>query len=73
MSTIEEAIVKLDTKLMGIPFEFAFLGGSVLTLLVTDKSADAIRVTKDVDIHAVKPKTGGLADVRQRFFVGVAA
>ena len=50
MSTIEEAIVKLDTKLMGIPFEFAFLGGSVLTLLVTDKSADAIRVTKDVDI-----------------------
>ena len=50
MSTIEEAIVKLDSKLMGIPFEFAFLGGSVLTLLVTDKSADAIRVTKDVDI-----------------------
>jgi len=50
MSTIEEAIVKLDTKLRGVPFEFAFLGGSVLTLLVTDKSADAIRVTKDVDI-----------------------
>ena len=50
MSTIEEAIVKLDTKLRGVPFEFAFLGGSVLTLLVTDKSADAIRVTKDIDI-----------------------
>lgn len=50
MSTIEEAIVKLDSKLRGVPFEFAFLGGSVLTLLVTDKSADAIRVTKDVDI-----------------------
>ena len=50
MSTIEEAIVKLDTQLRGVPFEFAFLGGSVLTLLVTDKSADAIRVTKDVDI-----------------------
>ena len=50
MSTTEEDIVKLDSKLRGIPFESAFLGGSVLTLLVTDKSADAIRVTKDVDI-----------------------
>ena len=50
MSTIEEAIVKLDSRLSGVPFEFAFLGGSVLTLFVTDKSADAIRVTKDVDI-----------------------
>ena len=50
MCTIEEAIIKLDSKLRGVPFEFAFLGGSVLTLLVTDKSADAIRVTKDVDI-----------------------
>ena len=46
MNEIEESIVKLDTKLRGVPFEFAFLGGSVLTLLVTDKSADAIRVTK---------------------------
>ena len=50
MSTTEEDIAKLDSKLRGIPFESAFLGGSVLTLLVTDKSADAIRVTKDVDI-----------------------
>ena len=50
MSAIEDAIVKLDAKLRGVPFEFAFLGGSVLTLLVTDKSVDPIRVTKDVDI-----------------------
>lgn len=50
MSTIEESIGKLDSKLRGVPFEFAFLGGSVLTLLVTDKSVDAIRVTKDIDI-----------------------
>ena len=50
MNDIEEAIVKLDAKLKGVPFDFAFLGGSLLTLLVTDKSADAIRVTKDVDI-----------------------
>ena len=39
MSTTEEDIAKLDSKLRGIPFESAFLGGSVLTLLVTDKSA----------------------------------
>ena len=50
MTTIEEAIIALDEKLKGVPFDFAFLGGSVLTLLVTDKTADAIRVTKDVDV-----------------------
>ena len=50
MTDIEEAIIALDEKLEGVPFDFAFLGGSVLTLLVTDKTADAIRVTKDVDV-----------------------
>ena len=50
MTTIEEAILKLDRKLKDIPFDFAFLGGSVLSLLVTDPMADAIRVTKDVDV-----------------------
>ena len=50
MNPIEAAIVKLDEKLQGVPFDFAFLGGSVLSLLVTDPVADAIRVTKDVDV-----------------------
>lgn len=50
MTTIEEAILKLDAKLKGVPFDFAFLGGSVLSLLVTDPIADTIRVTKDVDV-----------------------
>lgn len=50
MNDIEKAILKLDTKLRGVPFDFAFLGGSLLTLLITDKSVDAIRVTKDVDV-----------------------
>ena len=50
MTKIEEAILKLDSKLQGVPFDFAFLGGSVLSLLVTDPDADAIRVTKDVDV-----------------------
>ena len=50
MDTIIESIAKLDDALADVPFNFAFLGGSVLSLLVTDKSVDAIRVTKDVDI-----------------------
>ena len=45
-----ESIAKLDDALCGVPFSFAFLGGSVLSLLITDKTVDAIRVTKDVDI-----------------------
>ena len=50
MNAIESAIVALDEKLRGAPFDFAFLGGSVLSLLVTDPVADAIRVSKDVDV-----------------------
>ena len=50
MTTIEESILKLDRRLTGVPFEFAFLGGSVLSLLVTNPDVDAIRVTKDVDV-----------------------
>ena len=50
MNAIDEAIVKLDAKLHGAPFDFAFLGGSVLSLLVTDPSVDTIRVTKDIDV-----------------------
>jgi len=50
MNAIESAIVKIDKKLQGVPFDFAFLGGSVLSLLVTDPVADAIRVTKDLDV-----------------------
>jgi len=50
MNAIASAIVALDEKLQGAPFDFAFLGGSVLSLLVNDPVADAIRVTKDVDV-----------------------
>ena len=50
MDAIIESIAKLNDALADAPFNFAFLGGSVLSLLVTDKTADAIRVTKDVDI-----------------------
>lgn len=57
MNSITASIVALNQKLLGAPFDYAFLGGSVLSLLVNDPSADAIRVTMDVDI---------IADVRTR-------
>ena len=47
MNEIESAIIKLNGRLSGMPFDFAFLGGSVLSLLITDADVDAIRVTKD--------------------------
>lgn len=50
MTVIEESICKLQDKLQGVPKKFAFLGGSVLSLLITDRTVDAIRVTKDIDI-----------------------
>jgi hypothetical protein len=50
MNGITASIVALNEKLTGISFDFAFLGGSVLSLLVNDPTVDAIRVTKDVDV-----------------------
>ena len=50
MGMIEDAILKLDAKLSSSNLHYAFLGGSVLSLLVTDSSAAAIRVTKDIDV-----------------------
>ena len=52
MNSVTDAILKLDVKLKGAPFGFAFLGGSVLSLLITDSTVDAIRVTKDIDVIA---------------------
>ena len=50
MNQIEKSILALDERLRGVPFDFAFLGGSVLSLLVDDPAIDSIRVTKDVDV-----------------------
>ena len=52
MNEIAASIVALNERLKGVPFEFAFLGGSVLSLLVNDPTVDTIRVTKDIDILA---------------------
>lgn len=50
--TIKEQIAALDAALEGFPAEYAFVGGGVLALLVTDPTAGAVRVTKDVDVLA---------------------
>ena len=50
MTSIEEAICKLDDRLKTVPRRFAFIGGSLLSILVTDKTVDTIRVTKDIDV-----------------------
>ena len=57
MNAIEESILKLDARLRDVRFDRAFLGGSVLSLLVTDPLVDTVRVTKDVDV---------MVDVRTR-------
>ena len=57
MNDIAVSIAVLNKRLKGTPFDYAFLGGSVLSLLVDDATVDAVRVTKDVDV---------IADVRTR-------
>ncbi len=48
--TIDQSILTLQGRLADMPFNFAYLGGSILSLLVTDLTVDAIRVTKDIDV-----------------------
>ena len=48
--TSAEQIRRLDIALDGFPVDYAFIGGGVLSLLVTDPTASAVRVTMDVDI-----------------------
>ncbi len=50
MNPSETDILMLDRKLEGVRFQYAFIGGSVLSLLVDDPEADSVRVTKDVDV-----------------------
>ena len=57
MDEMTAAIAELDERLKNVSFDFAFLGGSVLSLLINDPSVDSVRVTKDVDI---------IVDVRTR-------
>lgn len=48
--TSAEQVARLDAALNPFPVDYAFIGGGVLALLVTDPSASAVRVTMDVDV-----------------------
>ncbi len=50
--TSAEQIEHLGAALHGFPVDCAFIGGGVLSLLITDPTASAVRVTMDVDVLA---------------------
>jgi hypothetical protein len=50
MSASLQRIATIAEQFKGLPYDFAFLGGAVLEVLITDKGAPNIRTTKDVDV-----------------------
>jgi len=50
MSTSLQRIATIAEQFKSLPYDFAFLGGAVLEVLITDKGAPNIRTTKDVDV-----------------------
>lgn len=50
MPETPENIVAIAEQFSKLHYDFAFLGGAVLKVLVTDKGAVKIRTTKDVDV-----------------------
>lgn len=50
MPDIPENIRTIAQQLNRLHYDFAFLGGAVLNVLITDKGASRIRTTKDVDV-----------------------
>ena len=58
MNEIVSSILYLNEKLRGVSFDFAFLGGSVLSLLVNDSTADAFyaRTSALQNIYFLKHK-----------------
>jgi len=50
MSTSLQRIATIAEQFKDLPYDFAFLGGAVLGVLITDKGAPNIRTTKDVDV-----------------------
>jgi len=54
MTTVEQ-ILEVATQFEKVGCDFAFLGGAVLQVLVTDQAAAPIRVTKDVDVLVNTP------------------
>lgn len=50
MSNSLHRIATIAEQFKGLPYDFAFLGGAILEVLITDRGAATIRTTKDVDV-----------------------
>ena len=50
MSNSFQHIATIAEQFKGLPYDFAFLGGAILEVLITDRGAATIRTTKDVDV-----------------------
>lgn len=65
MNTLEQ-ILEIARQMEPLGYAFAFLGGSVLHLLVTDPAALPIRVTKDVDVLVDAPTRRSYTDLESK-------
>jgi len=65
MDTFEQ-ILEIARQMEPLGYAFAFLGGSVLHLLVTDPAALPIRVTKDVDVLVDAPTRRSYTDLEAK-------
>ena len=65
METFEQ-ILEIARQIEPLGYSFAFLGGSVLHLLVTDPAAMPIRVTKDVDVLVDAPTRRSYTDLEAK-------
>lgn len=48
--TVTGQILEIASQFEKLGYEFAFLGGAVLQVLLTDQAAEPVRVTKDIDV-----------------------
>jgi hypothetical protein len=65
MDTFEQ-ILEIARQMEPLGYAFAFLGGSVLHLLITDPAAMPIRVTKDVDVLVDAPTRRSYTDLEAK-------
>jgi len=62
MTPLEQIGVIAD-KFSKLPCDFAFLGGAVLSVLITDPAAPPVRTTKDVDVLVNTPTRKSYTDL----------
>lgn len=64
--TAREQVFKVADIFRSASCEFAFLGGAVLGVLITDPAAFPVRATKDVDLLVDTPTRKAYADLEAR-------